>query len=282
MTEVNTAAPVAAPVIAPEVTPTPTPEVTKVETKAAEEKIDVSRFAALTKKEKEILRKSKELAQREKMLTERYSKWEQADQIKNQSKLEALKSLGLSYEDLTNEYLGQANQTPTYIAQRTAQQTAHEEIEKFKKQYEEQQQTIQAQQYEAGLKQVRGEVEYMAANVADYPLVKEFEAYDTVVDKVVEIFNETGRISVKEAINHVEQSLVDYGLKLSQHEKIRSKLNPPKVEEPKPELSTQAEPTNTQQKTLTNKNTVSSSIKAMTPSERRQRAIDIFYGKLKE
>lgn len=239
-------------------------------------------FQALTIKEKQLLRRDQELKRREQELQNKYKPWEEAEEVKKQSKIEALKRLGITYDDVTNEFLGSQNMTAEQKIQQLEARIEQEAQlrEQSKKQQEDQAKQYQQQQYDLAIKQIKGDAKSIVDTSQNYPLVKHTEAYDTIVEIMVKAHeeDETGRVMpVEEAIKQVEQDLRTYVKEVAQIPEIRSELmallNEPALKSTnKPEKSP----------TLTNK-TVSPplgiDLSSMTAAQKeayyRQRAINI-------
>lgn len=252
----------------PEVAPTPKEEV----------KPD-PRFIALSKKEKEILRKQKEMEEREKLLSEKYKPYEELQELSKTNKLKALEKLGMSYDELTNLYLGQNPMTPEQIAEFKANQIVEEKFKEFTTRQQEQQAEQQKHSYTQALAQITQEAEAIASKDDAYPLVKNTKSFDTITSLVEQTYHETGRIMpVEEAMQEVESFLEEKMLEIAKLDKIRSKLLA--TEEQKPQSPTEKSETPQKPQTLTHKTTVApAGSKPLTPQEKWQKAIDVFYGR---
>lgn len=278
-----------APPVSPEVAvPTQQPEVPQSPAQAAPKQLDSERFAALSRKEKEILRRGKEIKQREAMLKQQYAPydaWKQAAEVAKTNKLEAIKHLGISYEDLTNEYLQREAPTPEMVAKKVAEETINERLKSYQADQQKHAEAAQAQQYEQAKSQIVAEAREVVS-AGNYPFVKSTEEYDTVFEYIKQEYDKTNKVmSVEDALRDVNEYFKEETMKLAEHlpldvvDALRSKLLP-KEPVPKQTGQPQAPTTPTQQRTLTHKTTTApAASKPSTPEERRKRAEDIFYGR---
>lgn len=244
---------------------------------------DAMRIAASIRREKALQKKSKELElEREAIMRERaeLQQWREASELSKTDKIAALKRIGISYEDVTNQILNNGAMPPETIALHTAEQTAREIIEKrlaeFEKKQSESLQKQQQDNYEQSIKQIDSEVKGLVDSSDKFSLVKESEAYHDVTEYIESEFHRIGIIlPIEVAAEKVEQEIVEGILNLAKLDKIKSKLLP--QEEEKIEA---AAPPNPKTITLTNKTTATppSVPKKRTEAERRQRAIDILNG----
>lgn len=239
---------------------------------------DAMRIAAAIRKEKILRQKEKELGEQKRQLEEReksFEPWKQAAEVAKRNKLEALKLLGISYDDLTQQVLNNGELPPQVMAQQSAEEIVKRELAQLRKEQADNEVKSQQQNYEQALKQIDYEVELSAGQGDKYPLVKESGAYHDVTEYIETEFHRTGKIiPVEAALEQVENQIAEGILHLAKIEKIKSQL----LTEPKKE-PTQAQP---EQKitTLTHKGTVTPpSSRPTTDAERRQRAIDAYFGK---
>lgn len=263
--------------------------------KPKEEVVDSSRFAALSKREKSLLRRAREITTKEKMLEQelaRFRPYQEIEALKGKNKLEAIKRLGISYEDLTNEYLSGGQPNSEQQALSRAEELVQEKMSEFEKRHQETINKAQQDQYNSALKQIRANAESVAAQESDtYALVKQHGAYDTVTALIEEKYKAEGVVlPIEEAMKMVEQDLHDRTFEtlksLLKVEKFRSKIlelaspqeAPP--QETKPVASPLAAALSKQPTTITHKQMTSSPTpRGLTPQELRQRAIDIYYGR---
>lgn len=275
----SAAVPAAAPTeIPPAVTQTaeaPTSEVKAEEPK--EDSLQNERFAALTKKERAIRKRELLLQDREKGI----ARWEEAEKLAGQNKLEAVKRLGISYDDLTNLHLAQmgeetAEKKPQEIAAQTAKEIAQAEVQAFKEQMRE-------QQVQMGLVAVRNEaVQLTQQRPEEFEYINAYEAHDMIVDIVADSnLNENSPyekpLSTLEAMKEVEDFLERQAEKAAALKKFRSKHLPPSVEAQK--SSGQPPEPNQKPQTLTHRATTAPvKPRGFTAAELKERAIKRFYG----
>lgn len=259
------------------------PEATKPEQEitAKTSPQDAMRIAAAIRKEKQLREREKAIAEQQKSLEEREKSldpWKKASEMARLNKLEALKLLGISYDDLTQQVLNNGEVPPTVQAQQTAEEIVNKKLAELERKQAERDAELQKQNYEQALKQIDFEVEHAASQSDKFPLVKGSEAFHDVTEYIESEFHRTGKIlPVEVALAKVEQQILEGLQYLAKEERIKALLFP--KEEPKTEQPQAAQP---EQKitTLTHRATVAPpSHKPLTDAERRQRAIDAFYGK---
>lgn len=261
--------------------PAPQEEPAPVAAKPEEPKdkiLDSERFAALTKKERAIQKRARELQERERSI----AKWEEADKLAGTNKLEALKRLGISYDDLTNLHLSQMGvaeeQTPETIAARKAQEITRQELDAFKAEQAKSQQEMQQQQYEAAKQQIHADAERLTnTKPEDFAYVNAEGAHDIIVELIERTYFDTGKlIPTDQAAEEVEKYLEDKYSKISQLPKFRSRYTPDEAQAPKSPVP----PDHTQKpQTLTHRSTTAPTRpRNLSQQELRERAIKRFYG----
>ncbi len=257
----------------------PAPESPIPQTAEAQEVLS-PRFAALSKKEKELQRAREALtAERQKLEVEKSGYIPKSELKTNLMKV--LQEQGIGYEELSQVLLsapGPQDQQLLKLQQRidelegkvTTTATSMEENQK--------------RQYENALKQIHNEAAKLIETNADYETIKQLGAVDSVVDLIKQTFEADGQLlSVEEAAKRVEDELVEKGLKFANVSKIKSKLLP-QQEEPVGQQPSVRQPISAQPqhqiRTLTNAATSTPS-KPLSDKDRRARAIAVFKGELK-
>lgn len=249
--------------------------------------LDSERFAALSRKEKAILQLAKKTKQQERALQEKYApyeKYQKIEQLRLEGKhLEAAELAGFKYTDLTDAYLQREAPTPEQVAMRAAEDLVNRRIAESEKQRQEQATAAQEQQMKVARQRIISQAKDLAGTSADFPFVKSTEEYDTVFEYVKQEYDETGQVlPIEQALKNVNDYFKEETAKLAEHlpleviEAIRSKLLPKE-----PQQTPAVRPDNSQQtRTLTHKTTTApANSKPMTPEEKRQRAIEVFYGR---
>ena len=246
---------------------------------------DAMRIAASIRREKAVRKREKELeAERSQIQQERVEiqKWREANELAKTDKLSALRHLGITYEDVTNQILNDGKLPPEVVATQRATQSAKEIIDERIAEFEKKQadgfKNQQAEQYTQSIKQIDAEVKAIVDSGDKFSLVKESGAYHDVTEYIEKEFHRIGIIlPIEVAIEKVEQEIVDGILSLAKIDKVKSQLL--LKEEPKSEAP-QTSQANQKITTLTNKATATppSAPKRLTAAERRQRAIDILNG----
>ena len=249
------------------------PEQEQAEETKQEDPAFAKRFAALTRREREIQRKAQEAAERERSLAEReakYSAWEQARERAKDDPLGYLKESGLTYKQITDKILEDEDLSPEQKAERIAQA----KIDEYAKQQEERAQKEREEREKADkeVKEAKLIADYKSRIGAviseggdDYELIN-FEG-DNGSELVFEVasqhFDETGEImDPKAAADHVEKYL---------EKRYKEVLNTKKLSQLRdlaPDETQQGdnEPTGEAPRTLTNRATLSSSSSSDTSS----------------
>lgn len=249
-----------------------------LEIKAETSPQDSVRIAALIRREKQLLQRAKILEEREKKIQEtqsQYKPWQEASELAKTNKIEALKKLGMTYDELTQAML--QNQEPQNGTQdESPAQIARREIEAFKKEQLELTAKEQKRQYEQSIANINAEVQTFVESSDKYPLVKETNAYQDITRDIEQTFYRTGKIlTAEQAVSKMESDIRE-GLELLQSA-IKPKEAPEQVA---PEVAKAPTPA-AKVTTLTHKTTQAApSVQPLTDAEKRQRAIDAFYGKL--
>ena len=242
--------------------------------------LDSERFAALTKKERAIQKRARELQERERSL----AKWEEADKLAGTNKLEALKRLGISYDELTNLHLSQMGEseepTPESLAVKKAQEITRQELDAFKAEQAAAQKEQQQQQYETAKKQIFADAESLTnSKPEDFAYVNAESAHDIIVELIEKTYFDTGKLlPTSQAAEEVEKYLEEKYSKISQLPKFRSRYKPEETQAPK----SPGTPDHIQKpQTLTHRSTTAPARpRNLSQQELRERAIKRFYGQL--
>lgn len=274
--------------------PLPVPEQKSTSTESKEPKIDEDtspqdsvRIAALIRKEKQLLKRARELAAREAKISEvqsQYKPWQEAADLAKQNKLEAIRKLGISYDDLTQQVLNNGNLPPEVIAQQKASEIVKLELESYRQEQQKLQMENQRLQYQQALKNIDAEVQAFVNSSDKYPLVKNAEAYNDVTRFIESEFHKTGKVlTIAEATDKWHSEIKEGFVELAKSlpiEELRSLLASFEPPAPPPEVPNP--PKSQPITTLTHKATTNApTARPLTNQEKRQRAIDAFYGRLK-
>jgi len=248
-----------------------------------------SQFAALARREKALRAqaqqqdqtlKSREAAYaaKEAELQAKLTSYEQGYVSKDRLKADLLGTLteqGLSYDDITQQFLNNQNpldpRVQSHIQKLEAKLAA---LEAKATQGEEQAKNSQAEQYQAAIKQITEDTKKLVFTDPEFEMVKATGSVKDVVELIERTFNKDGTLlTVEDAARQVEEYLVDEALKLSRTGKIQKRLQPvaPAVAAP----AQQPQSTQKQQqpvKTLTN------SISSSRQLSAKERAILAFKG----
>jgi len=170
------------------------------------------KFAVLARKEAEVFRKQQAVRQQQAELARQAEEIKQFQEMKRQARMnpvDALKQLGLTYEEVT-EYLMNDNK-PTPAAE---VMTLKQELEDFKRQQMEEQKRLLSEQraameaeQQATIEQFHSEVnEYVAQHADTYELTALYNGASLVAGVIEENFKQTQRLmSVPDAAKLVEE-----------------------------------------------------------------------------
>lgn len=218
-------------------------EEAKPEQKSEEDKQFASKFAALSRREKEIRQRESQIEQKLRALDEKLAKLETISAPKEAPKaeelplelrlkknpLEALQSIGLSYEKLTQLALNDGKLTPEMQLELMRQELDDKyskELEKLRSELSEKDKKTEEQKYNDIVMSFKNELNsFLKNNDNDYELINANNAADVVFDVIEEHFKETGRImDNKEAADLVEAQLLEEAERLFKLNKLKSKL----------------------------------------------------------
>ena len=208
------------------------------------ERDDFSRkFAALSRREKEIRAKEAEYDKRIADLEEKFRPQEPEKQPElpieyrlKQNPLKALEEMGLSYDKLTELALNDGQLTPDMQMKlmreeiENGYQSKYKELEDRILEKEKNDEQRRYDDIETGFK---NEIEsFVSSNPEQFELIQANEAKDVVYEVIEEHYNETGKIlDIKEAAEAVESYLEEEAEKLLKLGKIRSKFNTGDIEQ---------------------------------------------------
>ena len=200
---------------------------------------DFSRkFAALSRREKEIRAKEAEYEQRIAELEQRFVAQEPQKEPEipfdvrlRQNPLKSLESVGLSYDKLTELALNDGKLTPEMqmkLMREELETDYKSKFEDLENRLVEKEKGLEEQRYEDIKLGFQNEIEsFVNSNGEEYELIKANDANDVVYEVIEEHYNETGKIlDIKEAAEAVESYLEEEATKLLQLSKVRSKFNP--------------------------------------------------------
>jgi hypothetical protein len=207
-----------APVAAPE----PAPEQPKER--------NSERFAALARKEAEVYRKQQAVRQQQAEIARQAEEVKAFRDLQRQAALnplEALKALGLSYEQITEYMMNDNKPTPSLEVV-----SLRQELEEFKKQSQaerdaarKQAQELAAKEQQQIIEQFRGEVsEYVKQHSETYELTALYGADNLVYQVIEEAFNQSGKVlAIPEAAKMVEEHLEELAQQAQRTKKFAAK-----------------------------------------------------------
>jgi hypothetical protein len=239
-------APTASDVLASQGPPSAAPEAAvepAVEAKPAVDKVSQerasTRFAALARKEAEVFRKSQAIRQQQAELARQAEELKAFQAARQQAKLnplDALKQLGLTYDELTEFVLNDNKPTPSAEVQ-----SVRQEIEEFKRQAaeerrraEEQQKSMLLEEQQRVVEAFREEVnDYVSQHSETYELTALYGGANLVSEVIEEHFRQSGKLmSIPEAAKLTEEYYEDLARKAQATKKFaatQQKATPPQV-----------------------------------------------------
>lgn len=200
--------------------PAPAPE-------PAPEKPRADRFALLARKEQDLLRKQQAVKQQQQILAQQAEQLRAFEQAKKQAllnPLDALKQLGLTYEQITEFVLNDNKPTPNAEVM-----SVRQELEEFKRAQREEQQKLleeqremQTQEQQAIIETFREEVgEYVSQHAETYELTNLYGGANLVSDVIEEHFKQSGKLlTIPEAAKLVEEHYEELARKAQQTKKF--------------------------------------------------------------
>jgi hypothetical protein len=221
-------------------------------------------LAELAKQRRALQVKERELAEREKAITPGTP--DLMARLKAEP-LSVLQESGLLndqafYDAFTAHLLGNQSGVNPEI------QALKAELKALKEGVDKSFQTQEERQEEAALTEMLYEAEALAKDGEAYEMIRSRDAFDRVLRLIHGTYKKTGRVmDVADAMNKVEQEVLDEALKLANINKVRGRLAP-----------TQALKQQPQERTLT---TLTNRDGAAVPLSRKARAMAAFRGQLK-
>lgn len=212
---------------------------------------------AIAKQKRALQARESELAKRESALGDNGDRIDLA-QIK-QDPLSVLRKAGVTYEELTQAVINNPESSSEIQELRQLVSSMEQKLQdEFSSRDEQVKQQV--------LSEMKRNAEWlMKSNPDDYELVRAEGAIPQVMSLIERTYNETGEVlDEEEALQLVENHLVDKYTKISSYKKIQSKLAPAQLQ---PQL-TQKPP----MRTITSRDS------STTPMSAQERAIAAFYG----
>jgi hypothetical protein len=188
------------------------------------------RFAALARKEAEVYRKQQAIRQQQAEIARQAEEVKAFQDLRRQAALnplEALKSLGLSYEQITEYMMNDNKPTPSLEVV-----SLRQELEEFKKQSQSEREAARraaeemaAKEQQQIIEQFRGEVsEYVKQHSETYELTALYGADNLVYQVIEEAFNQSGKVlAIPEAAKMVEEHLEELAQQAQRTKKFAAK-----------------------------------------------------------
>ena len=225
-------------------------EGSKQEPQAEQDKFG-PKFAALSRKEKEIRQREQQYQESMKKYEAEKSelqKWREEKEkgesaIQRELRENPLKFMekhGISFEELTKMQLNEQNPTPEMLIKRTREELESgykqelAELRKAMKDKEEQEETKKYEQTVSGFKSQIND--FVEANADTYELIKINNAQDLIFDVISEYYEQNGRIlSIEDAAKFTEEELEVEARKVLEAKRFKQ---PARKEEPSQEKTT--------------------------------------------
>lgn len=256
----------------PSVTPKEGPQTLQEAIKPVKQEVKpgADRFAALAKKERQLQQQMQQL----KLQQAEVDKYKSARETALQNPLEALKQLGLTYDQITQFMLNGQKPTPELEMQGIKQEIEKlrtEQADKERKQVEQQQAQAKAD-YQRTLSEFDQEVQdFVKSNSEKYELTSMYNGEAIVRATIEQHFAQTKKImSVEEATELVEKYFEDQVTAAQKTKKFQAKQSPKEASQPKKEMGSK-QPTPTLSNELTS--SAPSMLPAKTENDRLQRAM---------
>ena len=209
------------------------------EAREPEKSDDFSRkFAALSRREKEIRAKEAEYDKRIAELEERLGSFGKKPEPEPELPIEyrlkkdplrALEDMGLSYDKLTELALNDGKLTPEMqmrLMREELEGDYRKKFEELENRLLEKEKSDEQRRYDDIQRGFQNEIEdFVESNADRYELIKANEANDIIYDVIEEHYNDTGRIlDIEEAAEAVENYLEEEAEKIFRLGKFRSKF----------------------------------------------------------
>lgn len=199
------------------------------------------KFAALTRKEREVREMEKKYSTREKELNAKYAEYEaktKAGQDQNVSWIEKLKSkpldvlqeAGLTYDQLTEMVLNEGNPTVEMKLERMRAEMDSKyksELDVVKQALKDKEEKEAQEHYERTEQGYKSQLKQVIDSDEKYELTRANNAYDLVFDVVKAYFDETQKVlTPQEAADVVEAELEEEATKILKLKKMQGKFAP--------------------------------------------------------
>lgn len=257
-------------------------EAPKEEAKPKEDPLS-SQYATLARKERALRAQIQQFkAEQEKFKAEQssykapetdLSKYVDRERLKADP-LAVFAEAGLSYDEIVEQVLSrsQIQTDPRVNAQLAKMEAEIKAAREEAKALRDAQETSQKQSYQQAVAQIKSEVSKAAFTDPSYEMIKATNSINDVVELIEETFKSDGTLlTTEEAMQMVEDHLLEEAIKLSKVKKLQQRLAAPAAPQKQANKNEQPQPT---QKTLTN------SMSVPKPMSARDRAIAAMQGKL--
>lgn len=195
-----------------------------------------AKFAALTRKEKEIrAREAKvqqQLAELEARIKASEAAAQEVDKYKNlperlkKEPLKVMEESGLTFEQLAQMVLNDGKPTQDMVLSEY-ERKINSKVEELEKKLQEKEAKEQQERQEQALQAFTAQLTDFVTNTPDYELIRANEAVDLVYQVIEDHYSETGEILAnKDACDAVEEYLLEEAKKLIDRDKVKKLLQP--------------------------------------------------------
>ena len=243
----------------------------------------VKRFRALAKREREIRQREQALKEREATPPQR-NPYDDIQMLARTDPLKAMKSLGINYDELTQQVINDGNVTGEMTLRRE-NEALRERLDKIESQFSDRVKQDETRRYEQAYGSFIDEIRGFVKNSDSYELVSKTDAYQDVANVMQEHYNDSGEImSYADAAREVERSLEAIADRYLGTKKIEDRYRAkwaPSAQPDQPAEQAGPEAIPNRPKTLTNELAQSQS-EASTKMLSRDESLELIARKLRE
>lgn len=183
------------------------------------------KFAALSRKEKELRDKERQFEEQRRSLESERSKYESMSKLKESDPLKWLEEQGLNFESVAERYLNNGNPTAEHKEKQLIDKIAEleERLEsRFSEADKKREEEAKANEERAVANFKEELAQFVDQNASDYELIKSFNANDLIYEVIEATYGKTQKVmSYKEASDIVESHLEGKAKELLKINKLR-------------------------------------------------------------
>lgn len=190
-----------------------------------------SKFAALSRREKQIRERERQIEQRQKEFEERQGKLKDLESLEEKilaNPLKWLEEKGVDFNTLSEMQLNELEPTPEMMYKRLEQKfesQLEEKTKELREQYLKEKEEEAERKYEQTINSFMEEItDFVNTQEEEYELIKANDSVQAVYDVIEQYHAKTGKIlEVKEAADYVESHLYEEAQKLLKLRKLQAK-----------------------------------------------------------